>query len=58
VPPSKTHCSDLHEALTMEGEGCLKDDAKPRSDLVDVHMFEAIVNESNGKCHCFFIIIS
>jgi hypothetical protein len=26
--------------------------------LVDVHMFEIIVIESNDKCHKFFIIIS
>jgi len=62
VPPSKTHCSDPHEALVMEGEGCLKDGAKPRLDLVDVHMFETIVSEFDVKCHnffynCFLIVI-
>jgi hypothetical protein len=46
----------------MEGEGCLEDNAKPKLDLVDVHMFKTIVIESNGKCHnffynCFFIVI-
>ncbi len=46
----------------MEGEGCLKDGAKPRLDLVDVHMFETVVSEFDVKCHnffynCFLIVI-
>jgi hypothetical protein len=42
----------------MEGEGCLEDIPKPRSNLVDVHIFETIVTKYDGKCHYFIIIFS
>jgi hypothetical protein len=58
VPLSKTHCSDPHEMFVMEGEGYLEDCAKPRFDLVDVHMFEIIVTKFDAKCHYFLIIFS
>lgn len=41
----------------MEGKGCLYDCAKPRLDLVDVHVFETIVIEFDVKCHNFLIIV-
>jgi hypothetical protein len=56
VPPSKTHCSDPHETLVMEGKGYLEDGAKPRLDLVDVHMSKTIVIEFDVKSHNFFIL--